>query len=383
MEIQLIQTAQQLESCIDQLKHSKRLSIDLEFDKNRFRYGFQLCLMQIAAEEGCFVIDPLAGDVEIKRLFPILESDSSEKVVFAFGEDIRLLHTLGCFPKGLYDLRTATSLLNFPPASLTNLLDEIMGIQVGKSAQNSNWFLRPLTQQQIEYAADDVRYLSQLKEWVEEAAREKGILSWIQEENEFLDNQDFAETSNNELFRTKDKMGHSEYSWYVLEALLNFRENLAKEINRPSYQIFHKDFLNELSQDPDAINKWDATRGIHRSMKNDHIKRQLKAVVLEAHQAAHEKKLSESNLEVPRLSPEELRERRRESTRVENIKQSVFVPIKQRIIKDYGENAATFMLSNRAIMEILSGNKSLLRNYKRDLLLKYGRELSLEVEEYL
>lgn len=383
MEIQLIQTAQQLEQCIDQLNHSRRLSIDLEFDKNRFRYGFQLCLMQIAAEEGCFVIDPLAGGVDIKRLFPILESDSSEKVVFAFGEDIRLLHTLGCFPKGLYDLRTATSLLNYPPASLTNLLDEILGIQVGKSAQNSNWFIRPLTQPQIEYAADDVRYLSQLKDWVEEAAREKGILSWIQEENEFLENQDFAGTSNNELFRTKDKMGHSEYSWYVLEALLNFRENLAKEINRPSYQIFHKDFLNELSQDPDAINKWDATPGIHRSMKNDHVKRQLKAVVLEAHHAAHEKKLSESSLEVPRLSPEELRERRRESTRVENIKQSVFVPIKQRIIQDYGENAATFMLSNRAIMELLSGNKSLLRNYKRDLLLKYGRELNLEVEKYL
>ncbi len=383
MQIELIETPEQLDDCVRRLQNAPRLAIDLEFDKNRFRYGFQLCLMQVAAGDDCFVIDPLADGMDMKRLFPVLENESSEKVVFAFGEDIRLLHTLGCFPKGLYDIRTATSLLNYPPASLTNLLDEILGVQVAKSAQNSNWFLRPLTEQQIEYAADDVRHLSALKDRVEQAAKEKGIQDWIREENEFLENQDFAEVSNNELYRTKDKMGHSEYSWYVLEALLNFREKLAAEINRPSYQIFHKDFLNDLSKDPEAIEKWDDTRGIHRTVYNDKTKRQLKSVLFEAHQAAEEKKISESNLAVPRLDPEELRKRRKESARIEDIKQKVFVPVKKKLVQDYGENAATFMLSNRAITEILMGNKILLRNYKKELLLKYGKELNIEIEQYL
>src|SRR5690606_38075781 len=293
----------------------------------------------------------LAGRVDVKRLFPILEDESVEKVVFAFGEDIRLLHTLGCFPKGLYDLRSATSLLNYPPASLTNLLDEILGVQVAKSAQNSNWFLRPLTEQQIEYAADDVRHLSALKAKVDQLAQEKGIRDWIREENEFLENQDFADVSNNELYRTKDKMGHSEYSWYVLEALLNFREKLAEEINRPSYQIFHKDFLNDLSKNPEAIEQWETTSGIHRTYKNEKTLRQLKSVLFEAHQAGIAKKLSASDLAVPRLDVEELRERRRESARLESIKHSVFVPVKKKLVEEYGENAATFMLSNRAITE--------------------------------
>lgn len=383
MQIQLIETTSQLEDCVQSIAKASQLAIDLEFDKNRFRYGFQLCLLQIAAGDECFVIDPLAEGVDVKCLFPVLEDETVEKVVFAFGEDIRLLHTLGCFPKGLYDLRTATSLLNYPPASLTNLLDEILGVQVAKSAQNSNWFLRPLTEQQIEYAADDVRHLSALKAKVDQLAQEKGIRDWIREENEFLENQDFADVSNNELYRTKDKMGHSEYSWYVLEALLNFREKLAEEINRPSYQIFHKDFLNGLSKNPDAIEQWETTSGIHRTYKNEKTLRQLKSVLFEAHQAAIAKKLSASDLAVPRLDVEELRERRRESARVESIKQSVFVPVKKKLIEEYGENAATFMLSNRAITEILSGNKLLLRDYKRELLLRYGVELNIEIEQYL
>lgn len=383
MQIQLIETTSQLEDCVQSIAKASQLAIDLEFDKNRFRYGFQLCLLQIAAGDECFVIDPLAEGVDVKCLFPVLEDETVEKVVFAFGEDIRLLHTLGCFPKGLYDLRSATSLLNYPPASLTNLLDEILGVQVAKSAQNSNWFLRPLTEQQVEYAADDVRHLSVLKAKVDQLAQEKGIRDWIREENEFLENQDFADVSNNELYRSKDKMGHSEYSWYVLEALLNFREKLAEEINRPSYQIFHKDFLNELSKNPDAIEQWETTSGIHRTYKNEKTLRQLKSVLFEAHQAAIAKKLSASDLAVPRLDVEELRERRRESARLESIKQSVFVPVKKKLIEEYGENAATFMLSNRAITEILSGNKHLLRSYKRELLLRYGAELNIEIEQYL
>src|SRR5690554_5661514 len=111
MQIQLIETTSQLEDCVQSIAKASQLAIDLEFDKNRFRYGFQLCLMQIAAGEECFVIDPLAEGVDVSGLFPVLEDETVENVVFAFGEDIRLLHTLGCFPKGLYDLRSATSLL--------------------------------------------------------------------------------------------------------------------------------------------------------------------------------------------------------------------------------------------------------------------------------
>lgn len=384
MKIERIESEKQLEWCFNQLKPARQLAVDLEFDKNRYRYGFQLCLMQIAANDTCYIIDPLTEGVSVKKLFPLFEDPDIEKVVFAFGEDLRLLHTMGCFPRGLYDLRSAISLLNYPPASLTNLLDEILGVQVAKSAQNSNWFLRPLTDDQIEYAADDVRHLAALKNEVEKEAKTKGISEWIAEENKFAEEQDFADTADNEVFRAKDKIGHSQYSWYVLESLLHFREQLAKDINRPSFQVIHKDYLNELTLDPSALEKWYDVRGIHRAVKNEKTRKQLQAVLSEARLAAAEKQLSESDDAIPRLSVEELKERRRKSAEAEKVKQEVFLPVKKQIVRNYGENAATFMLSNRAISDILYGHKvQHLRPYKRKLLLKYAEELNLNIGEYL
>src|SRR6056297_1116713 len=105
MEVVYVNSPERLERCAAQLATAPEMAIDLEFDKNRFRYGFNLCLMQIAAGDVCYVIDPLAQGVKVDPLFPVLENPEVDKLVFAFGEDLRLLHYLGCFPKGLIDLK--------------------------------------------------------------------------------------------------------------------------------------------------------------------------------------------------------------------------------------------------------------------------------------
>lgn len=381
--IRLVQTAADLEEVVPIIAGAKELAIDLEFDKNRFRYGFNLCLMQIAAGDVCFVIDPLAQGVKVDPLFPVLENPEVDKLVFAFGEDLRLLHYLGCFPKGLSDLKTATSLLNYPPASLTNLLDEILDVQLGQSAQNSNWFKRPLTENQVEYAADDVRYLQALKVRVMKEARQRGIEAWVEEENAYLDTLSYADVANNEMYRTKDKLGQSEFDWFVLKRLFEFREKLAQKVNRPSYQIFHKDFLTELAKDSSAIRKWNSVKGIHRAVNNSKVRSQLQAELDAAVRDAKAQNKSKSELAIPKPSPEETRRRRAEKAEMERVKQQVFAPLKKKLIADYGENAATFMLSNRVIMDIIGGDKSSLRNYKRELLEKYAGELGLDVEQYL
>lgn len=383
MRTELIQHPTQFRESIDQLRDATELSIDLEFDKNRFRYGFNLCLLQIATDDVCYVIDPLSDGLDISELFPVLESDRSEKIVFAFGEDLRLLHALGCFPKRLFDLKTATSLLNYPPASLTNLLNEILDVQVGKSAQNSNWFKRPLTDMQISYAAEDVMYLGDLKKQVMKEVREKGMEDWVAEENAFLDSLSFADVSNNELYRTKDKLGLTEYTWFVLKRLLEFRDQLAQKVNRPSYQIIHKDYLTEMAKDRAALDKWDSTSGIHGAVNNHKVKAQLERVLAAANKDAEAENKSKTALAVPRPGPEESRRRRAEKAEMERIKSQVFGPIKKRLIEDFGENAATFMLSNRNIMDLIAGDPSALREYKRELFLKYAEEVGVDVQPYL
>lgn len=384
MKIERIDQPEKMKWCAEQLQQVQQLALDLEFDKNRYRYGFQLCLMQIAAQDTCYIIDPLSAGVEVNLLFPLFEDERIEKVVFAFGEDLRLLHTLGCFPRGLYDLRQSMSLLNYPPASLSTLLEEVLGVQSVKSAQNSNWFTRPLTDTQVEYAADDVRYLIALKEKIAVEAETKGITAWVDEENRFAEEQDYSNTAFNEVFRAKDKFGHSAYSWHIMEKLLNFREELAEEINRPGYQVIHKDYLLELSQNDAALKNWKQVKGIHPTIRNDKTFNRIQLLLDHAHASAKEKQLSTTDEAIPKLSYEELREKRKKSAEVERLKQEVFVPLKERMIQHYGENAVTFMLSNRALTDILYGNKEQhLRQYKKDLLLKYAAELNISVEQFL
>lgn len=379
----VVKNAAELARAVEVLESANQISLDLEFDKNRYRYGFNLCLLQVSTADTCFLIDPLETGVQVEVLFPVLENKEIQKLVFAFGEDLRLLHSLGCFPKGLYDIKTATSLLDYPPASLTNLLHDIANIDVGKSAQNSNWCLRPLTERQLAYAAEDVVYLPQLYRIVEQKASEKGIADWIRQENEHAEGVSYADVPSVQVYRTKDKLGRSEFNWHVMKQLLLFRETLAEEVNRPGYQIIHKDYLTELAENADALRNWEKTRGIHPKVKKAEIKSRLKKVLVDAIAEATNKGYSRQNLAVPRATGEEILASKKEKARVERVKNAVFVPVKKKLKEKYGENAATYMLSNRTTVELISGQKTDLKPYKRNLLIELAEEAGVEITPYL
>jgi len=142
-KIEYIDDQNSFKEAISKLALSDKLYIDLEFDKNHYRYGFNLCLMQVFDGNTCYLIDPL-GNLNIESIFPILENPKIEKVCFAFGEDIRLLHHIGCQPKNVLDLAVVRTLLNKPTLSLSNSLVEELGLEAQSSQQKSNWFARPL-----------------------------------------------------------------------------------------------------------------------------------------------------------------------------------------------------------------------------------------------
>lgn len=377
MTIHYISSNEELDECIAYLEGADEIAIDLEFDKNRYRYGFNLCLVQLCRDENCYLVDPLSDGLEIEKLFPILEDPQVQLVVFAFGEDLRLLHTLGCFPRSIYDLNIATSLLNYEPASLTNYIAEILERDTGKSSQQSNWYTRPLTDDQKRYAAQDVLHLIDLKRVLERQAEKKGLEEWIAEENAIMDVLDFSETGDKTHIRDKDKKGLTEKEWHIFKELLEFREEVAKKYNKPSYQVIKKDYLVELAKDSRKLMKWQDTRGIFRRIKTPEYKERLTDLLREAAEEAEKLGLSDSEPAAKRLSKEEYGKLREERERVNRIKSSFFGPIKERLIKDYGKQAATFMLSNRIMAEVIRGEQE-LESYKCELVSRYARELNLD-----
>lgn len=383
MNIIYISKNQNLEECIAQLNQVDAFSIDLEFDKNMYRYGFNLCLMQIYTNEQCFIIDPLSKELELNKLFPILEDEKKKKVCFAFGEDMRLLHSLGCFPKNIFDLSNAASLLDYPPSSLATILENKMNITLSKSVQRSNWFQRPLTEKQINYAAEDVRHLIPLKDMLVSEANEKNILDWIEEENSAYNHLSYADLKNSAIYKEKDKKDFSEYHWHIYRELLEFRESIAKRNNRPSYQIIHKDYLKELSEDHNKIKNWEKTRGIYRHIHNQKTKGQLKTLL---HSSSHEAgKLGLSKLKqaIKNVNKSEFEKLRGERFKLDKLRQKFFKPVQEKLSEKLGQNTATFILSNRLITDLYYGRAKNLLPYKRKIIITLAQELDLVVPDFL
>jgi len=376
-----IESNSELAKAVSLMEQSNTMAIDLEFDKNMYRYGFNMCLMQVKTPDACLLIDPLSSKVDIKATFPSLQNPAIEKVVFAFGEDLRLLHSLDCIPQNLYDLSMASSLLNYETLSLTNLTQLVLNVEVRKSAQRSNWFARPLSQTQLDYAADDVLYLHQLKDIFEEEAAKKGISDWIKQENDAFNHVRYGNVESNILYRDKDKFGLTEARWFVFKKLIDYRESLAKSANRPGYQIIDKDYMHALAKDFAALRRWHQAH-VMPSFKTAEIKDALQQLLDSSLAEALASGLSDTKPAIEKLGREEYLALRKEKQLLEDTKNNIFKPLKQKIAENYGEHTAAFMLSSRSMETIISGYANTLPNYRIELLKQYAEDLDLNVAAY-
>jgi len=383
MSIRYIDKDEELSSVVRHLESTDQIAIDLEFDRNRYRYGFNLCLIQLFDGEDCHLIDPLSDKLDTEKLFPVLEDSSVEKVAFAFQEDHRLLHYVGCKPKNIFDLRIASQLLNYPPASLTNIVKDTLEVDMGKSSQNSNWFKRPLKENQIKYAAKDVLYLFDLKKKFKAEAEQKEILQWIDEENQNWDHVQYDDSDINNFIKEKDKRDLNEVEWNVFVSLMEFREKIASQSDRPSYQIFSKDLIYQIIENPDRLKNWTSERGVFNRLKNRGIQKKLEKLIQKTIQEAEAMGLSRSKPAKKFPTAEEMKEINQKKQLIQQAKSEFFSPIKDRITEDYGDEVSTYLFSNRIIADLVTGSNGSLENYKRSLLESYADELNLNVDHFL
>lgn len=378
-----VETKEVLADCVEVLKKQTEIAIDLEFDKNRYRYGFNLCLIQVYAGGRCFIIDPLAEGIELNDFYSVIEDPSIEKIVYSFGEDLRLFHSLGCFPQNTFDIAIAMRLLDYPPASLASAVYDILDIEISKSAQKSNWFLRPLSEKQMSYAAKDVLYLIEMKEILVKMASEKEILAWIEEENKIIDGLSYADVDNNNYLKEKDKHGLSEHEYSIFKGLLEYRETIAEKHNRPSYQIIDKEYLRELSERPNQIYRFEKIRGIYKTLKNEAFKNELWEKFQSLAREAEKAGLSKTENALKRMSSELYQAKKKERAVRDEAKKKVFKPIQKLIAANHGENVVTYIMGNRLMDELALGKIENLRDYKRVLIERYAKELDLDVSPYL
>ena len=144
----------------------KRIALDTEFHSEH-RYSPRLMLIQLATTAGeAILIDPLAL-TDLRVLGQVLRDASL--ILHAPGQDLPLLaKRCGLEPTQLQDPQLLAGFCGLGhPRSLSMLCTQVLGVSLKKGSTLSDWKQRPLSPEQQDYAADDVRYLHQLTEALE------------------------------------------------------------------------------------------------------------------------------------------------------------------------------------------------------------------------
>jgi ribonuclease D len=255
----LVDTPKKLQRAIDDFKRVKVLSIDTEYDS--FRYFKEiLCLIQIHANTTTYVFDPL-NDLDLSFLGKYFDNQQIVKILHAADNDIRLLKRDYKFDfENIFDTHRAALLLGFKQLSLEKMITQFVGVELNKNKkmQRSRWDNRPLTQEQLEYAVQDVIYLPALYEKQSAELDIKDLTDTARE--------DFAKiAAANWQEKRINRYGHTKIKGYyclndeqreLFKKLYAWRFHTAKEENRAIFMFLPDKNLLELAQDAENPEKY-------------------------------------------------------------------------------------------------------------------------------
>jgi ribonuclease D len=247
-EARLIQDADELEAALFRLRSSDRLALDTEFMRER-TYHAQLCLVQIATESDCYLIDPLVG-LDLAPLHALLQDRSKLKILHAARQDLEvLLQPGGAVPGPLFDTQVAAAFLGFPPqVGYAELVARHLGHSIDKGQTRTDWSRRPLTPAQVAYAADDVRHLLTLHTDLQAALVAKGRAAWVAEEASAYEKPALYRTDPALAWRRLkglNRLRPEEQS--AARALADWRERRAIESDKPRGWILTDEALYALA----------------------------------------------------------------------------------------------------------------------------------------
>ena len=229
-----------------------RIGLDTEFIRER-TFWPQLALVQMAVGEEILLIDPLAPGMA-QALAPWLADTSIIKVMHSASEDlVAFKHTCGELPRPLFDTQIGAALAGIGGGmGYQKLVQEITGVALAKGETRSDWMRRPLSDSQLQYAADDVEHLFALHDAIDARLQAQERQQWLADDAERL----LASVANDE-----DRWPHlSMRSAQFLDStaqrrllrLLRWRDQQARASDRPRSWILDNELAATLARTPPA-----------------------------------------------------------------------------------------------------------------------------------
>ena len=248
---EMIQSSAALSEAIVEMAACDTLCIDTEFIRERTYYP-ELCLLQVADGQRSWCIDALA----ITDLGPFLDlcNDSNiVKVLHSARQDLEIFYQLmQAVPGPVFDTQLAAALSGHgEQVSYAALVKELLGVELDKSQTRTDWSRRPLSTAQIEYALNDVAYLTSLKEKLTQELSRLGRLAWFEEDSLKLEEADTYSVRPEQAWQKVKGIGHLEVTAFRRASVLaEWREHAAQTKNLPRTWVLKDPAIIAIAESP-------------------------------------------------------------------------------------------------------------------------------------
>ncbi len=261
----LIADDQSLKSCSQQWRQLSAVAVDTEFVRTDTFYA-KLGLIQLSDGDQCWLIDPLAVS-DLSPLTQMFRNPAITKIFHAPSEDLEILMSaLDCLPAPLFDTQVAAALTGFGfSRGYAALVKTLLAVELDKHETRSDWVKRPLTNQQLHYASEDVYYLAALYPLLHSRLEQMNRSPWMAEEMQsLLMKSAEAEDADSYYLKIKAAWQLDRSRLQLLQRLCSWREREARQRDRPRNRIVADKLLFEIARtQPGTIRELRNLEGVH------------------------------------------------------------------------------------------------------------------------
>jgi ribonuclease D len=249
MKIEYIRNVDQLEDLCQRIEHSSWIAIDTEFLREKTYYP-KFCLLQLATPAWVACVDPLLLP-SLERLFTAIYNPSVIKVFHSCRQDLEIFYQLtNKIPTPIFDTQMAAPLLGYQDhIGYGALVLSLLNKTLHKAHTRADWSHRPLSADEIQYAADDVIYLCAIYQKIVEQLTQFGRLEWLKDDFLSLENPALYQTVPEEAWlKVKGKNKLTGRQLAIIKVVAHWREATAQIENKPKNWLLKDDVLFDLAK---------------------------------------------------------------------------------------------------------------------------------------
>ena len=253
----IISDQQAFADCLSELTQQQWVGIDTEFMRVK-TYSPVLCLIQISTAEKSWCIDPL-GFEDISAMTALFANADIEKILHSCRQDFEALDTRMPFEiNGLFDSQIAAAFAGEgDQVSYAAMVEKVSGVILAKSHTRADWQKRPLSDDEMIYAMDDVKYLPAIRDYLHEKLAQLGRLSWFEEECQKQCNPALWTPDIDQIWRKLKGAAALPVAVHeTAKQLAIWREKRAIASNRPREWVLSTDAILSISkQSPQSVSE--------------------------------------------------------------------------------------------------------------------------------